>query len=72
MTNIIAISTDGAPVYSGEKFGMVKILKNSNEINKNVVYLPDLCHKMECLSKEQKSLLNTCCDIVSIFKKNLQ
>ena len=48
-SQIIGISTDGASAYTGVHKGMVELLKHDREFSPKVIFLSDICHKLERL-----------------------
>ena len=71
------MSTDGASVYTGDKSGMIKRLKEKENFNKKIIYLPDFCHKTERLMKSKTpswmtETINLSSDLVSFVKLHVK
>ena len=46
---VATISTDGAAVYTGKNAGMFKKLLEDEHYSNNILYIPDMCHRIERL-----------------------
>ena len=48
---IISVCTDGASSYTGHLAGMHQKLIADEQYKENILHIPDVCHRIECLLK---------------------